>query len=200
MTDSELYINQLDYENIEYRTHASNPDDEKFYKHGNISCAGCGLCSGSMVVSFLTGNQMGIETFRDLAYISRSNADVGTDMQIYSQALADRFNLKVTSTDSIDDMIKCLTSGGAAIINVGGDHDNHVGIFSDVGHYIFAKSYDQSRNEVEIFDPAYKKDKYSIPGRREYVRIQNFTIYTSPEAIVLDTQNRTPAFYLFHTS
>lgn len=200
MTDSELYINQLDYENIEYRTHASNPEDEKFYKHGNISCAGCGLCSGSMVVSFLTGKQMGIETFRDLAYISRSNADVGTDMQIYSRALAEKFNLKTTSTDRIDDMIKCLTSGGAAIINVGGDHDDHIGIFSDVGHYIFAKGYDKSHNELEILDPAYRKDKFSIPGRKEYVRVSNFTLYASPEAVALDTQNRDPAFYLFYAS
>ena len=200
MTSSELYVNQLDYENIEYRTHASHPEDKKYYQHGSISCAGCGLCSGSMLVSYLTGKQMDIETFRDLAYISKSNADVGTDMQIYSQALAQKFNLKASSSDRIDDMIKCLTSGGAAIINVGGDHDDHIGIFSDVGHYIFAKGYDQSHNELEILDPAYRKDKFNIPGRREYVRVQNFTLYSSPEAVVLDTQNRDPAYYLFYAS
>lgn len=200
MTSAALYVNQLDYENVEYRTHASNPGDEKYYKHGNISCAGCGLCSGSMLVSYLTGKQMDIETFRDLAYVSKSNADVGTDMQIYSQALARKFNLKSENTSRIEDMIRCLASGGAAIINVGGDHDDHVGIFSDVGHYIFAKGYDQSRNELEILDPAFKKDKFNIPGRREYVRVNNFTLYSSPEAVALDTQNRDPAYYLFYAS
>lgn len=200
MTIAALYVNQLDYENVEYRTHASNPSDEKYYKHGSISCAGCGLCSGSMLVSYLTGKQMDIETFRDLAYVSKSNADVGTDMQIYSQALARRFNLKSENTNRIEDMIRCLASGGAAIINVGGDHDDHVGIFSDVGHYIFAKGYDRSRNELEILDPAFRKDKFNIPGRREYVRVNNFTLYSSPEAVELDTQNRDPAYYLFYAS
>lgn len=93
MTSSALYVNQLDYENVEYRTHASNPGDEKYYKHGNISCAGCGF-----------------------------------------------------------------------------------------------------------LDPAFRKDKFNIPGRREYVRVNNFTLYSSPEAVALDTQNRDPAYYLFYAS
>jgi hypothetical protein len=200
MTDAAIYINQLDYEDVEYRTHASNPEDETFFKHGNIGCAGCGLCSGSMLVSYLTGRQMNIETFRDLAYLSRSNSDIGTDMQIYSRALADRFNLISHSSDNTDELIKCLLHGGAAIINVGGDHDDHIGIFSDVGHYIFAKGFDRNLNEIEILDPAFRKDKFSIPGRREYVRVKDYICYASPAAIELDTQNRTPAFYLFYAS
>lgn len=198
MTSEDLYVNQLEHEDIEYRTDADNPTDEKFFKHGNISCAGCGLCSGSMLVSFLTGKRMDLEIFRDLAYRSRANRDIGTDMRIYSDALAGKFNLRTHSTDDMCDLLDCLNSGGAAIINVGGDHDGHVGIFSDVGHYIFAKAYDQNTGEIEILDPSNRKDKYNTPGRREYVRVEGISCYANPEAVMLDTQNRSPAYYLFY--
>ncbi len=200
MTSADLYINQLEYENVEYRTDANNPQDEKYYKHGNISCAGCGLCSGSMLVSFLTGKHMDIETFRDLSYKSRANCDVGTDMQIYSKALADKFSLKSQITDNISDLLNCLSNGGAAIINVGGDHDDHVGIFSDVGHYIFAKGYNSESNELEILDPAFRKNKYNVPGRKEHVRVEGFSCYASPASVELDTRNREHAYYLFYAS
>ena len=81
------------------------------------------------------------------------------------------------------------------IINVGGNHDDYIGVYSHVGHYILAIAYDGQ--ELCILDPSYKDGKYEVEGRQGKVRVDYPFTYCDPQCIIDDTQNRETPFYLF---
>lgn len=192
------YVNQLDYEHIPYLTDVDHPKDKRYAKKGNICIAGCGICSASMLIYHLTGKAMKLEDLRDLSYRAEANREIGTDMKRYAPLLAELYGLELRMSDSTMELLECLSYGGAAIINVGGNHDGYHGIFSDVGHYIFAKSYRKESNEIGIMDSAYRPGKYDDAEISGKVRMgKNYEIYTTVEILKQETSNRSPAFYLF---
>lgn len=189
-----LYINQNDYPDVRYPTNAQDPTSES-YKEGTVETSGCGLCCLCMLVDQLTMQKLELIECRDLSLAHQANLKVGTNMKVLGPVIADRYGLKFSMSDSDEEMLDWLSKGGKVIINVGGDHDEHIGVFSDVGHYIIAIGYDGQY--VKILDPAYREGKYDIEGRKGKVIDKDKILFTLPEVLHEDTDNRTPRYYLF---
>ena len=189
-----FYINQQDYPNIPYPTNMKDPQSSSALK-GTVASSGCGLCSMMMVVDHLTTQTFSLEEAISYAKELKANMNVGTNMKIFGSACAERFGLSMTTSDDTKDVEECLKKGGCVIVNVGGDHDDHVGTFSDVGHYVIIISF--NGEEFCVMDPAYRVDKYTIPGRKGKVREDGLFLYTTAKVLMEDTANRTPGFYLF---
>ena len=191
-----LYLNQQDYPEIPYPNNISDPAS-KGATAGNIAAAGCGLCSMAMVVDHLTMSSLSLEEAVRLSVEVKANEKPGTDMKRFGLAAAEKFGLVMTMSDEVNDMIRCLQEGGRVIVNVGGDHDDHIGTFSDVGHYITVIGY--RNGEFCILDPAYRPTKYNteVPNRQGKVREEGVFLYSTADVILADTENRSPRFYLF---
>ena len=188
-----LYLNQLDYRHIHYEHNIEGggvPQERR-----NIATSGCGVCSACMMVDQLTSTHLSIEECIRLVYQVGASRFVGTRMAILGPALADKFHLGFKATKDMDEVKACLQKGGRVIINVGGDHDDYVGLYSYTGHYIIAIAYDG--NELCILDPSYKEGKYEKEPNFGKVRVDYPFTYCKPEYIVDDTQNRETPFYLF---
>lgn len=188
-----LYLNQLDYRHIHYEHNVNNggvPQERR-----NVATSGCGICSACMVVDHLTNDHLSIEECIRLAYKAGANCNVGTRMLILGPALADRFHLNFKGTKDMDEVKACLQNGGRVVINVAGNHDDYVGLYSHIGHYILAIAYDGK--ELCILDPAYKEGKYEKEPNQGKVRVDYPFTYCDPQCIIDDTQNRETPFYLF---
>ena len=98
-------------------------------------------------------------------------------------------------TNDVNKLIAHLQAGGEAAVNVGGDHDDHIGLFSHKGHYIVAVSTDGA--EFCILDPSYVVGKYEEEGRKGKVRVNYPFAYCSVADLMADVQNREIPFYLF---
>ncbi|WP_054743732.1 C39 family peptidase [Cellulosilyticum ruminicola] len=188
-----LYINQLEHENISYLTDLDHPKSD-FATKGTIKVAGCGICAICMVLDRLSDKSLSLEDAVKISYAVGANREIGTDMSLLSKAFAKKFNFYVEFSDDINALIECLQDGGCAIINVGGDHDDHIGVFSHTGHYITAVSYKEG--EFMILDPSRTPDKFKEKGRG-MVRETKDAVFVSLTTIEADTKNRTPSYYLF---
>lgn len=190
-----LYLNQLEYEDVPYPTDVEHPDSD-YAKKGNIRRAGCGLCSVCMMLDRVCGAALSLTECRDLSVSIGANHAVGTDMQILAPEVAKRFHLRLKMTDDSGQMAACLHQGGAAIVNVGGDHGQHIGTFSNGGHYIVAIS--EAGGEFCLLDPSWTSEKYQAEPRRSRVRQEGKKLYASADVLEQDTANRSPAYYLFY--
>ena len=189
-----LYINQQDYPDIPYRTNLDDPTSRGATR-GTVASSACGLCSMMMVVDQLTMETFPLEEAIRFAHEVNADRKVGPDMKIFGAACAQKFGLNMTVSDDTKDVEACLRDGGKVIMNVGGDHDGYVGLFSDEGHYVIIISVDHG--EFCVLDPAWRVDKYSIPGRAGRLREDGKFLYTTAEELLKDTANRFPGFYLF---
>ena len=188
-----LYLNQLDYRHMHYEHNIDNggvPQERR-----NIATSGCGVCSACMVVDHLTTNHLSIDECIRLVYHVGASRQIGTRMAILGPAVADRFHLGFKATKDMEEVKDCLQKGGRVIINVGGDRDDYVGLYSYTGHYILAVSYDG--NELCILDPAYREGKYEKTPNQGKVRVEYPFTYCDPKWILEDTANRETPFYLF---
>jgi hypothetical protein len=148
-----------------------------------------------MIVDRLCRVTLSLIQCRDLAITVGANHAAGTDMRLLAPAIAEQFHLTVQMTDDTAQLAHCLHHGGAAIVNVGGDRSGYTGTFSRGGHYIVALQ--ESSGEFCLLDPSWTPDKYSAPPRSNRVRTDGKLLYTSWEVLQQDTENRTPAYYLF---
>lgn len=190
-----LYLNQNDYPDEKYPTKAADKTSSS-YLSGTIASSGCGLCCLCMAVDQLSLQKLDLIQCRDLSIEHEANMKVGTDMKILGPVVAEMFNLSFSKTDDEEEMMQCLKNGGKVIINVGGDHDEHIGVFSDVGHYIIAIGYQDGL--IRILDPAYRVGKYDIEGRKGKIIDCEGILYAKPEVLRDDTLNRSPGYYLFN--
>ncbi len=191
-----ILINQNDYPNIPYPTNASDPTSSS-YLNGTIASSGCGLCSLCMLVDQLTLQKLDLIRCRDLSIEHKANLKVGTSMKVLGPVVAEMYGLTFDTSDDMEDMISCLQNGGRVIINVGGDHDEHIGSFSHIGHYILAAGYQNGL--IRIIDPDYTREKYQEGNRPQNVKDSDGILYASPETVHADTLNRTPGYYLFNS-
>lgn len=186
------FINQNNYPNLIYPTNVKDPGS--FLCKGTVSQCGCGLCCVCMVLEHLTGIKHSVEEILSLSMESGANVNPGTSMEILGPAVCEKYGIHLEMTNDTDKMTRVIESGGIVIVNVGGNHDDHLGTFSDHGHFILVCRYDG--NEYAILDPAYSKERYSKP-HRSIVRIEPPWLYASARIIEEDSTNRDPRYYLF---
>ncbi|MBR0131099.1 MAG: hypothetical protein IJM08_07325 [Firmicutes bacterium] len=196
------YVNQLDYPYIKYET-GTMLKDAPWGKTSTFATSGCGLASAIMVVDKLTtGNDdFGIPEALQLSYDNQANFEGGTNYLVYSQALANKFGLKLKLSRSMDEVIDCLKNGGCVVANVGGDRveedgSKYTGVFSHGGHYIFVESLCED-GRLSILDPSLKEGKFEEEGRQGKVEVKGKFCYCQPEILIKDSDNRTPSYYLF---
>lgn len=195
-----IYINQLDYPHWLFVTKTGMEDAEQREngKSTTVSSSGCGLCSAIMVADRLLPNcTFDLTAAIDLAYSVKANHRPGTDYTLFAPAFAEKMGFSLEMTNDVDALCACLRTGGAAVINVGGDYEGHIGLFSHVGHYITAIGMEPD-GRIAILDPAYEVGRYEEEGRKGKVEMKNdFVCLCDPQLLVADTATRDPGFYLF---
>lgn len=188
-----LYLNQRDYRNVPYYHNVANggvPEERRW-----ISTSGCGICSVCMIVEHLTTHSLPLQECIKLSERSGANRNIGTRMLSLGPLVAELYGLEFEATNDVQRLLAHLRNGGEAAVNVGGDHDDHIGLFAHKGHYIVAVSTDGE--EICILDPSYEVGKFEEEGRKGKVRVSYPFAYCSVEDLVADVQNRETPFYLF---
>ncbi|MSS59061.1 hypothetical protein FYJ51_09130 [Erysipelotrichaceae bacterium Oil+RF-744-GAM-WT-6] len=192
------YINQNQHPEIPYLTDVGKKQYPELYESGNIEKAGCGICSAAMMLKDLRNREVSLQDLVQLSYASKANLEPGTDMVVFGKALTEKFGLNLVQSDSEEDVIDCIAHGGACIANVGGDHDDHIGVFSSGGHYIYIFDYDPETKLFSILDPSLSEGKFEKEGRKGKVQLKGNIVLTTAEVLAADTANRDPGYYLFY--
>jgi len=168
------YINQLDYPDMQYITQVANPDPKmrEVGINNTVAKSGCGLCSSVMIADrLLSGVKFEIEDARQLSYDSGANQWSGTRGVVYFPAFAEKFNLELVISKDIEDLLRCLRTGGAAAVLVSGDHDDYHGVFSDRwSHYIVAVAEERD-GRIAVLDAAYEEGAYEKGDRKGKVEV-----------------------------
>lgn len=189
-------INQNDYENVIYITKTEKPEPLK--TEGlttSIKTSGCGICCGMMVAEFF-GYELSMEDAIKISYDNKANTSFGTKYKEYANGLCNRFNLICERSDSKQDLFNCLDNGGCVVVNVGGDHDDHIGLFSHVGHYIFI--FKHVGDELYILDPGIEPIKYKEEARINKVRFEDEFVISNINYLMKDIENRESPFFMFN--
>lgn len=188
-------INQNDYPDKIYVTKTKKPEpDRSSGLKTTIMTSGCGICSGMMVAQFF-GKEMSMDEAIQLSYDYEANTSFGTKYIPYANGLCDKFNLTCSIGYDKESLFKHLDNGGCAVSNVGGDHDDHIGVFSHVGHYIFI--YKHVGDEVYILDPGIEPEKYKEETRKDKVRFEGEFVISDVKYLLKDTENRDMPFFMF---
>lgn len=186
-------VNQNDYPDLIYITKTKKPEWESGLKT-TIKTSGCGICCGVMVANFF-GYELSIEDAIKISYENNANTSFGTKYKEYGNGLANKFGLIVERVSNKEALFKHLDNGGCAVANVGGDHDDHIGVFSHVGHYIFI--YKHVGDKVYILDPGIEPDKYKEENRVDKVSFEGEFIVSDYKYLEADLTNRETPLFLF---
>ena len=193
------YVNQRDYPDMLYVTRA-NPEHPRHEtgKSTTIKSSGCGLCAAIMVADrLLPTYKFDLEDALELAYESKANLAVGTSYKAFAPAFAEKMGLRLEATKNIEDLRRCLRTGGAAVLLVGGDREGHVGLFTHGGHYMTAIS-EEADGRIAILDPSYYVGKYEEEGRQGKVEVKNkFIALCTGEILEEETLMKETPYYLF---
>ena len=193
------YLNQLQYPDMPYITR-TDPDNPR-HEHGKkttIKSSGCGLCSAIMVADrLLTDYEFELEDAVALSYSVGANHAAGTSYKLFAPAFAERMGLRMEASNQIEDLLRCLRTGGAAVVLVSGDREGHVGLFTHGGHYM-AVINEEPDGRLAILDPSYRPDKYDEPERVGKVEIVRDVItLCTPETLHAETYGKATPYYLF---
>ena len=193
------YICQLDYPHIPYITRTSMEGEqwEKGQKT-TIRSSGCGLCASIMVADRLLPNcEFSIEDAIELSYSSGANCLPGTYWKIYIPAFAEKMGLTYKYSNSPEELVDCLRTGGAALCVVNGDEGGtRVGLFTHGKHYIAPIGVEPD-GRIAILDPSYKEGKFEEEGRQGKVEIKNGVIALCDVNILMEeTEGREVRFFL----
>ena len=121
---------QLDYEHVPYLSPMG-------VANGNLANNGCGVCSASMLVENMLDVPYPPEVAAKEAKACGAREGFGTNLYIYAPVVAEHFGMKLTVTEDAQEALRFLQEGrGMIIANTYGDRPEHIGVFSDSGHYI----------------------------------------------------------------
>ena len=193
------YINQLDYPDWLYVTRVDlDAENREKGRTTTVATSACGLCSAIIVADrLLVDHGFGLKEALKLSYDVGANRKIGTDYSIYAPAIAEKLGFEWEDTDDPERLRHCLRTGGAAVVEVSGDRDGYVGVFSYTGHYVVAISEERD-GRIVILDPAYRPGKYEKEGRQGLVEVQNGVMAVCDMQVLMDdTETCSPRFYLF---
>ena len=183
------YYNQYNYKSVPYPSR-SKPS-------ATVSSSGCGVCCMSMVVEGLTGQTVTPAQMAPFAISAGARVDGGTDMHRLGAAAARRWDLTMTTTSDVDELLAAIRRGGVVIANVGGDHGSYKGLFSNGGHYIVVSAYQNGK--LVVYDPGYYDGKFSTTARHGKVTVNaDKSISVMPSYLDIDCSNRSPRYYIYN--
>ena len=180
---------QLDYEHVPYPSPVGAVN-------GNLANNGCGVCSASMLVENMLDVPYPPEVAAKEAKACGAREGYGTNLYIYAPVVAEHFGMKLTVTEDGQEALRFLQEGrGMVIANTYGDRPEHIGVFSDSGHYIVVA--EAKGTEVKVWDPMYKlgSDRFEKEGRKAKVRLDGTDAYADFSEIEKDCFER--PFFLF---
>ncbi len=180
------YYNQNHYAHVPFPS-KGNPT-------ATVKTGGCGICCASMIVEELTNYSFPPE--KSAAYAIKIGARItgGTDMELLCACISKDFGLTYKTANDPEALKAHLSGGGVAIVNIGGDREGYVGLFSDSRHYIAAVGIKDGK--IVVYDPGYYTGKFSKAGRAGKVDISGYELTVLPELLYKDAENRSPRYYL----
>ena len=192
------YVNQLENAHVLYACNMEDTTPEReWLHHSTFDKTGCGICSALMVADRLRVDpDFTMKEALQISYDTGANHAPGTDYKLYGPAFAERFNLKLVMTSDIEEVRRCVRTGGAVVANAGGDRDGWIGVFTHGGHYVVVISETED-GRLCILDPSLKEGKFDEEGRAGKVQVCGKFAYCDPEILRKDTENRDPSFYCF---
>ncbi len=181
-----VYLCQLDYPDIPYPTHTSEPDNERG-PHTTVKSSGCGLCSAVMMADrLLPFPHFTLEDALKLAMDSGANAWSGTSYRVLAPVLAERLGLEYEVTSDLDRLAEALKTGACAVAHVRKRPDGSPATFTNGGHYITVIGVEEERR-FAILDPSYKEGKFDTPERAGKVEVvKDVLCLCCPEVLAED--------------
>ncbi len=176
---------QLDYPNLPY---AFRGDGR------TIADCGCGVCCASMLIEGMFKEPFSLsfppEEAAEFAQYCGARDRFGTNFYILGSALAGRFDLKMTCTEDLDEVLALMRADPFAktVANTRGDREGYVGLFSDSGHYILLDRLQDG--QFCVLDPMYRPGRYDIPGRAGKVRMEGCAAWCDCELLRPDCFER----------
>ncbi len=171
------FINQLDYPHWLYVTKTDL--DEEQQARGRVTTvanSACGLCAAVMVADRLLPNcDFDLRAAIDLSYEVKANHKAGTDYRRFAPAFAEKMGLRFQASADMEEMRRCLRTGGAAVVLVRGDRDGQVGLFTHEGHYIVALN-EEADGRFALLDPYLYDGKFDEEGVKGKVELKNGVI------------------------
>ncbi len=181
-----IAFNQNDYSDVPYPAPG--------YENATIKSGGCGPTAMAVVLA-----NMGIDTdpvkMAQYAIDCGARVSGGTNMKTLSKNVADDFGIGYEESSDIEQLKMVVEAGGYAIVNTGGDRSGHRGIFSNGGHYIAVVG--RAGEDFMIVDPGLYNGKYNPSYRSKYVTVSGEFLYAGERALILDSENRRPRYYLY---
>ena len=194
------YVNQLKYPHMLYvtRTDMEDAEQRERGKTTTIRSSGCGLCTAIMVADRLIPNcTFDLTDAIELSYETKANFKVGTRYSRFAPAFAEKMGFRYESSRELEDVRKCLRTGGAVVALVDGNYDGRVGLFTYGGHYITIIG-EEADGRFAILDPSYKPGKFNEEGRVGKVEVREDEIVLCEGAILEEEASRDAApYYLF---
>ena len=171
------FVNQRDYPHWLYitRTDMEGEEHEKG-KTTTVFTSACGLASAVMVADRLLPNcEFSLSDAIDLSYEVKANYRKGTSYDRFAPAFAEKLGLRWESSRDPQDILRCLHTGGAAVILVGSHGEGKPGLFTRSAHYITAINEEPDRR-IAILDPYLYEGKFEEEGRVGKVEMKNGVI------------------------
>lgn len=182
------YYNQNNYGNVPYPSSA--------LPKATVKSGGCGVCCASMIVENLTTHKIGPQLMAQYSINKRARVSGGTDMNVLAKAISADYGMEFSATSDESALLNHLQAGGMAVVNVGGNRNGYIGVFSDGGHYIVAAGL-TSDGKVIILDPGYYVGKFNKTGRTGKVKMNGNYCICDMSVLAEDTASKTPAYWLF---
>ena len=193
------FVNQRDYPHWLYVTRTDMEDKDREYgRTTTVFTSACGLCSAVMVADRLLPN-CGFELSDaiDLSYAVKANYRIGTAYSRFAPAFAEKLGLRLETSNDLEDLRKCLRTGGAAIVLARGDREGKVGLFTHTGHYVTAIN-EEPDGRIAILDPYFYDGKFDEEGRKGKVELRNNVIVLCDgETLSEEADVKTVPYYLF---
>ncbi len=193
------YINQLKYPHWLYVTKTDmEGEDREHGKTTTVKSSGCGMCAAVMVADRLLPNcEFDLSDAISLSYSVKANFKRGTSYDRFAPAFAEKLGLKWEGSKNLEDLRRCLRTGGAAVVLVGGDREGHIGLFTHGGHYMTVIS-EEADGRFAILDPSFRPDKFEEEGRPGKVEIKNdVIILCDGKTLEEETETKPTPYHLF---
>jgi len=190
-----MLINQNNYPNKIYITKTNKPDYLAGLKT-TIKSSGCGICCGMMVADFFN-QKLSIDEAIELSYSYKANTSAGTKYKEYSNALCNKLNLTCSRSNNINDLYECLDNNGCCVVNIKGNYNDHIGYFSNIGHYLFI--FKHNKDDLFIYDPDFSNEKYQL-GHRKSIKIIDDYLIADYRLLLEDIGDCELPYFLFNKS